>query len=331
MSTSALTSRRRFLRETFAFSALALAGLPRLAKAAATIEPGGLHLLTLGDWGASGSAKQQAEVAGAMKAFVGAQQIKSDALLLLGDNFYGTLDGVKSPRWQTQFEDMYPSSSFDCPCYAVLGNHDYHVEPQDKPEIQLAYAAAGGTRFKLPAKWYRFEFPQVNPLVTFIALDSNYQRPSFGKRALTDEERTAQLAWLKAELAKPRTTPYLFVYGHHPLFSNGPHGDTEALVAEWDSLFRQHGVHFYFCGHDHDLQHLEFAGHPTSFVVSGGGGASLTDLKKKPEERGPFALRTAGFSHLQITPERFIVRHIDPAGTVLHAFAKTPAGQVTIL
>ena len=266
-----------------------------------------------------------------MKAFVQTQQIKPGALLLLGDNFYGTLDGVKSPRWQAQFEDMYPRSSFDCPCYAVLGNHDYHIEPRDKPEIQLAYAAAGGTRFQMPAKWYRFEFPQVNPLVTFIALDSNYQKPSFGKRALTDDERAAQLAWLKAELAKPRTTPYLVVYGHHPLFSNGPHGDTNALIDEWDPLFRQHGVHFYFCGHDHDLQHLEFAGHPTSFVLSGGGGANLYDLKKTAEERGPFALRTAGFTHLQITPERFIIRHIDPAGTVLHAFAKTPKGEVTLL
>lgn len=329
---SAFPTRRRFLRETFAFSALALAGWARPARAAIGIEPGALQFLMIGDWGASGKSKQQAEVAASMRAFKEASAIKPDSLLFLGDNFYGQFDGgVECPRWKTQFEDMYPRSTFDCPCYAVLGNHDYHVEPAGKPDGQLAYAKTPGTRWRMPAKWYRFEYPEVNPLVTFIALDSNYQTASSDKLSLTAEERAAQAAWLKAELARPRTTKYLIVYGHHPLYSNGPHGDTKALVTEWDDLFRKHGVHLYLCGHDHDLQHLEFSGHPTSFVVSGGGGASLTEMKTPAEQRGPFGVKSAGFSHLQITPERLVLQHIDSTGKMLHAFAKTPAGAVTVL
>jgi hypothetical protein len=86
-------------------------------------------------------------------------------------------------------------------------------------------------------------------------------------------------------------------------------------------------VPFYFAGHDHDLQHLEFAGLKTSFIISGGGGAGLYDLKHP--ERGPFAEKAYGFTHVQVSRERVIVRHIDPDLKQLHAFANTLDGKVT--
>jgi tartrate-resistant acid phosphatase type 5 len=328
MTHSTNTTRRRFLRETFAFSALALTGASRSSFAAPTIDPAGNHLLMIGDWGASGKSKQQALVAAAMRTFVDSNKLKTDALLMLGDNFYGQFDGgVEGPRWKTQFEEMYPASTFHCPAYAVLGNHDYHVEPAEKPNVQLAYAKQGG-RWTMPAKWYRFDFPDVNPLVTFIALDSNYQTPTSAKQALTEQERVEQAAWLKAELAKPRQTRFLVVFGHHPLYSNGDHGDSSTLIKLWDPIFREHKVHLYLCGHDHDMQHLEFASHPTSFVISGGGGAGLRELTISPDQRGPFGRKVAGFSHLQVTPDRLILRHIDAEGGVLHAFSKSADGTV---
>ena len=42
--------------------------------------------------------------------------------------------------------------------------------------------------------------------------------------------------WLEAELSKPRTTPFLVVMGHHPIFSNGPHGDHKVLIQDWATL-----------------------------------------------------------------------------------------------
>ncbi len=324
-----MTSRRRFLRQTFAFSALAAAGWRRTF--AAPVDPAAQHLLMIGDWGADKKIDAQTRVAKAMAAYAQAQHIKPGALLLLGDNFYGKVDGgVSDVRWQTQFEQMYPQSTFDCPCYAILGNHDYHVEPASKPDDQLAYAAKGGTRWTMPAKWYRFEFPAKNPLVTFLALDSNYQTPSEKKQALTDAEKAAQLVWLKAELAKPHA-PFLVVLGHHPLYSNGQHGDTQALIDTWEPLFREHKVQLYLCGHDHDMQHLEFAGHPTSFAISGGGGASIRPLKQDPKQRGPFGQSVFGFSHLEMSAGSLVLRHIDPDGKTLHAFSKTPEGSVTVL
>src|SRR6185369_9016321 len=169
-------SRREFLRQSFAFSALAgLGSLPSLAKLhPSTI--GTSNLLMIGDWGYENIAAQST-VAAAMQRYAHDHSLKTDALLMLGDNWYGPLSGgVNSPRWSTQFEDMYPKSVFDCPAYAVLGNHDYQRMPESKVEAELAYAKNGETRWTLPSRWYRFEFPATKPLATFLALDSNVFR-----------------------------------------------------------------------------------------------------------------------------------------------------------
>ena len=86
----------------------------------------------------------------------------------------------------------------------------------------------------------------------------------------------------------------------------------------------------YLAGHDHDLQHLEFEGHPTTHFLSGGGGADLYDLKIDPSQRGPYAQKVYGFSHLSVSPKQMTLRHLDRGGNVLHAFTKTPQGKIAI-
>jgi diadenosine tetraphosphatase ApaH/serine/threonine PP2A family protein phosphatase len=119
--------------------------------------------------------------------------------------------------------------------------------------------------------------------------------------------------------------------GHHPIFSNGPHGDHKVLIADWEPLLRKHKVDLYLAGHDHDLQHLEFEGHPTSFVCSGAGGADLYDLKIPESQRGPFAEKVYGFSHLEILPSQIAIRHIAADGRVVHGFTKSSGGAVKLL
>src|SRR5580658_8851809 len=120
-------SRRRFLLQTAKFSALALLGSPLaladLPVSATPPDPKSSHILMLGDWGTANESGQQVAVANAMKRWVSDNSIRPDVLLMLGDNFYGEMpDGVNSPRWIKQFEQMYPSSLFPGPAYAVLGN-----------------------------------------------------------------------------------------------------------------------------------------------------------------------------------------------------------------
>jgi tartrate-resistant acid phosphatase type 5 len=45
-------------------------------------------------------------------------------------------------------------------------------------------------------------------------------------------------------------------------------------------------VDLYLSGRDHDLQQLEFKGHPTCFVICGGGGAELVGWTTPPQAQG---------------------------------------------
>lgn len=348
MTPSGPLSRRQFVQRAFAFSAAsALTGCGQSGTQAST-PPGTTptppavkpvsHILMVGDWGTETAPMAQTQVAAAMQAYVAAQKIRAGALLLLGDNFYGALTGgAQSSRWQAQFEQMYPATVFDCPAYAVLGNHDYQVLPLAKVEAELAYAKAGTSRFTLPSRYYQFTFPAQNPVITFLALDSNMPNepaqpmpPDTTYYTQDAASAAAELQWLTDALSQPLATPFLSVMAHHPVYSNGPHGDNHSLINAWDPLLRKFGVHLYLAGHDHDLQHLEFDNHPTSFVLSGGGGATLGPLQSG-SKRGPFAQEVNGFTHLEVQADRMTLRHIGGDGTVLHAFSKTPAGVVTIL
>lgn len=323
-------SRRRLLKQTFAFSAAALLGQEKRLISADEVASDSHHLMMIGDWGASDDRRAQTAVAHGMTGYMKSLNVKAEATLMLGDNFYGPFKGgVNSPRWKEQFEDMYPKDVFPGPCYAMLGNHDYDDEPKAKLAAELAYGSANpGTRWTMPAKWYSFEFPKQNPLISFIVLDSNYNNRT---ESLTPEEREAQSAWFKTEIARQRKTPWLVVMAHHPLYTNGMHGDNKALIAEWDPLFREHKVDFYFAGHDHDLQHIELEGHPTSFVVSGGGGAKTRALEMPFVTKGPFGQALYGFSHLEVSKDHFIVRHLDANQKMLHSFSRANDGKITIL
>jgi hypothetical protein len=322
-------NRRDFLRISFAFSALAATGAAQHAYALAP-DPAARHFLMVGDWGKDGEHTGQSRVASAMVSYAQTHKLHTDALLMLGDTWYGPLPGgVDDPRWQAQFEQMYPKSAFPCPAYSVMGNHDCQRMPAtvNKREAELAYARRGHSRWTQPALWYTYNLPNIK----VIALDSNVpmgHKDNGVDFTLTQEEQATQLAWFKAELAKPNPLPFLVVIGHHPIFSNGPHGDHKVLIAEWEPLLREHNVHLYLAGHDHDLQHLEFEGHPTSFVSSGAGGADLYDLKIPENKRGPYAKKVYGFSHLEATADKLTLRHIDADGNIVHGFVKSKEGVI---
>ncbi|MGJ8724919.1 MAG: metallophosphoesterase [Roseibacillus sp.] len=324
-------SRRTVLKQTFGFSAAILAGKAPLLAAPTSLTSGASHFTMIGDWGKPGDMKRQKEVATGMTNYLSSRKIKPDAMFLMGDNFYGKMNGgVKCTRFKTQFSAVYPPKVFPGKCYAILGNHEYDDQPkQVKIEAQIGYSKhKPNTRWSMPNKWYRLDLgPKEKPLMTVLCLDSNF---SNRRDQLTPEERKEQLAWLKTELSKPRKAPWLVVNGHHPLHSCGHYGDFPEQIAEWDELFRKHKVHFYFCGHEHDLQHLEFEDHPTSFVISGGGGAPIRMPDEEPE-RGPFVEGVLGFTHLEVTPEKFVVRHVDRESQILHAFQKSPDGTSEVL
>jgi hypothetical protein len=131
------------------------------------------NILMLGDWGTVSQPDQQIAVATAMKRWCDDYRIRPDALLMLGDNFYGEMpDGVNSHRWIKQFEQMYPSFAFPGPVYPVLGNHDYERFRGNKVEAELAYTGRS-SRWTMPHRWYTVQIPKQEPLLILICLDSN--------------------------------------------------------------------------------------------------------------------------------------------------------------
>ncbi len=276
-----------------------------------------VNLIGMGDWGSDAN-NDQKSVAKALAEYMARVPTQFHGLLSVGDNLYCKLKNTHDMNWQTVFEDMYDPERVNCPFYCVLGNHDYE---ENKPRVQLAYAIENPhSRWKFPSKWYRLEFPADNPLVSVLMLDSDYHK-------LSRREHDDQLDWLHAELAKPRST-WMVAAGHHPLFSNGVHGDVGILQYEWGVLFRKYHVNLYVSGHEHNLQHLELPGWPISFVLAGAGGRGFTPMRR---DRGPFARQIYGFTHLRFLPDYVAVTYIDNKGRRIHEFMRDLHGNVSVM
>ena len=148
-------SRRRFLRESVAWSAFA--AMPALRSVAAkSPDPRAAHALVVGDLGWSeklgaetsrngnGFEAQQKMVARGMDRYARSSGVHPNGLFMLGDNWYGDLTGgAASPRWLEQFERMYPLETFACPVYSMLGNHDYQMLPPEVPNCEVYFFRPG--------------------------------------------------------------------------------------------------------------------------------------------------------------------------------------------
>lgn len=308
-------TRREFVRTLFVATQATVIGslLPRslLADDAKT---GGLNFVVIGDWGRNGE-KDQADVARQMAAAAG--DMRAKFVLAVGDNFYE--DGVASvedPQWETSFEKVYSAPSLQVPWYAVLGNHDYHLDC----EAQIAYSKTS-KRWTMPAHYFtrieqidaantvEFFFLDTMPMATFDNDEAHYR----DKVPWHDVPR--QMSWLASALAAS-TAPWKIVVGHHPIYSGGHHGDTPFLVEHVLPLLQKHEVQAFINGHDHDLQHLQ-AGSVNLFCS--GGGSKPRDTNNTSHTK--FARGCSGFMAVALQPDRMNIRMIDDQGNLLYSAA----------
>lgn len=279
-----------------------------------------VNLLIFGDWG-NGGGPEQTAVAKQAAEYAKKNNIKFDAALLLGDNFYKKMDGgVKDPRWQTEFEKMFDPEVLAMPFYAALGNHDYEGE---KSQMQLEYSRLHPDgRWKMPAKWYRVNLPEKDPIVTVLVLDSNYAK-------LSDDEWKTETAWFEKQLQSKDNAGWTIATAHHPLFTAGQHGDTKKIIADWGPILKKGELDFFMCGHDHDLQHIEMPGWSTTFLLAGGGGAKIRPMKRN--DRGPFTRSLYGFLHLKVTAETATGTFVTKDGEIPHQFTRSSTGKIEVL
>ncbi|MCX5685173.1 MAG: metallophosphoesterase [Planctomycetota bacterium] len=267
-----------------------------------------VDLLAVGDWEYRDG--NPPTTARAMADYAAALGRPLQAALLLGDSFHLHLEQGKEPQLGTIFEATYDPKRLNFPFYAIRGNHDCE---SDNTRIEMAYSSEHpDSRWKMPARWYRVDLPAKEPVVTILMLDSN-------KSEMPAKDWQAEQQWMETELAKPRGA-WTLCAAHHPLFSNGTHGDSATLQREWGPILKKYRVDFYLNGHDHDLEHLEIDGWPTSFLVLGGGGGRLrADADGK---HGPFSRSSFGFAHLALDRRQATVRIMDGRGSTVHEFVR---------
>lgn len=261
-----------------------------------------IRVVAFGDFGTG--APEQRAVAAAIAAQAASEPF--DLGLTLGDNFYE--DGLASaadPRWKSQWEEPY--GRLDIRFFATFGNHDVHSAASR--EAELAYSAASRS-WCLPRAYYTF----VAGPVQFFALDTN---------ALADGAADPdQLAWLDRALTASHS-PWTVVYGHHPIYSNGHHGDSAALKSALLDLLARHHVDVYLAGHDHDMQELA-PEKGVRFLVAGGGGKPprpLTNARCRI-----WAEPANGFLALSADATSLAARFVGTAGQTLHE-ARWQKGQ----
>ena len=247
-----------------------------------------IRVLAFGDFGTGSEA--QKKTAAAMLAYH--QKSPFDFGITLGDNFYDAgMTSPQDPRWKTWWEDQY--SPLQIKFYASLGNHDW--VGADSPAAEILYSSP---TWKMPAPYYTFTAGAVQ----FFALDTN-------------DISDAQLLWLREELAKSHAR-WIIVYGHHPIYSDGRHGDLAVVQAKLMPLLKDK-VDIYLAGHDHILNHIK-PENGVHFFVAGGAGASLYTVT--PKERTLFAQSINSFAVLEADAKALTVRFISADSRPLYEY-----------
>ncbi|MBK8189440.1 MAG: metallophosphoesterase [Vampirovibrionales bacterium] len=211
--------------------------------------------------------------------------------LVLGDIIYETGDIRKYGA--ARYRDVYaPLMDKGVQFRPVLGNHD----------VLLGFKPAMLTFYGMPGRYYQF---RQGP-VAFFAIDTNITHDAL------------QRQWLDKALAAS-DAPWKVVYGHHPLYSSGEHGASADLQRWLQPVFRQHGVALYLCGHDHDYERMgPIEG--VTYIVSGGGGASLRKFSNRLAPQSQARARAYHFLRGEATPQALSVSAIGLDGQVLDAF-----------
>lgn len=250
-----------------------------------------IRVLAFGDYGTGSTA--QKETAATMLAYH--RKSPFDFGVTLGDNFYSVgMASPQDPRWKTWWEEMY--APLGIKFYASLGNHDWGLA--DSPAAEILYSDKSQS-WKMPAPYYTFTAGAVQ----FFALDTN-------------EMSQAQLAWLKEQLDKSKSR-WKIVYGHHPIYSDGEHGDDGRLIKNLLPILEAK-ADIYLVGHDHIIEHLKPSDTRLHFLIAGGGGAPLYKIKES--KRAYFAQSINGFAVLEASVDEIKVRFIGADGKQLYEY-----------
>ncbi|OMO87745.1 hypothetical protein COLO4_20591 [Corchorus olitorius] len=179
------------------------------------------------------------------------EQLNIDFVVSTGDNFYEK--GLASPHdlnFKDSFTNIYTANSLQKQWYSVLGNHDYrgNVQAQLSPILR-----------KIDSRWLCLQSFILNTeIAEFFFIDTtpfvdeyfhNPKHPKFDWRGVIPRKRYLRqvLKDLKSAL-KESVAKWKIVIGHHPIKSNGHHGETKELIMQLLPILEENNVDMYING-----------------------------------------------------------------------------------
>jgi metallophosphoesterase superfamily enzyme len=277
------------------------------------------NFIIVSDFGWNGQNHQQ-EIADQMGKT--ADSINAKFVATCGDNFQ--ISGVAStqdPLWMANFENVYKSNSLQVEWFPVLGNHDYKGSTQ----AEIDYSKIS-RRWRLTDHYYTF-VKKVNESVSarFIFLDTpplveEYQKKPEGYPDVAKQDTAKEIKWLKDVLANSKEQ-WILVFGHHPIYSaSKTHGNTKEMIERVKPLLEQYHAQFYFCGHDHDLQHLREKEGKVDYIVTGTGGDTRPC---STNELSIYSESLPAFSVVSLKGDSISVNFVGTEGNIIHSFSRS--------
>jgi acid phosphatase len=252
------------------------------------------------------------------------QKGELDYMVLLGDNFYPNgVENVKDPQFITKFKDIFPPIV----SFVILGNHDYLSNPiaqlNPNQDVNQSHPVK---HWYMPNFFYDVIIKIGTETVHLIFIDAcilgnditqrllNSSQNKYNFNIILRENYIPQLNWLNHILSHSQSK-WKIMFGHYPIFSNGPHQTSLNLNTILLPLLQRYNVDCYVSGHDHNLQHIEKDG--IHFVVSG----SFSDTYSS-ENRYPNSFKCVqnGFVILSMDENKLIFKFINSSNEVVHSF-----------
>jgi hypothetical protein len=188
--------------------------------------------------------------------------------------------------------------------FPSLGNH----ERNDRQFYEF---------FDMPLPYYSFNWGNAH----FVVLDSD-----LGNVADTPSARAAfwaaQTKWLEEDLANNQTAAFRFVSAHHPpMTAVASRQGSNKQMTDLMPLFEKYHVTAGLFGHDHNYQHYLKNG--IHYVITGGGGAPLYDVKMPPKDITIKTMSIENFVSVNVTGTVAKVKATGIDGSVVDEFELT--------
>jgi len=192
---------------------------------------------------------------------------------------------------------------------------------------QLLYGTLNDTRWVMQNRNYTVSMNlSATVSVTFIFIDttpfisSYYTSPEnqWMSDNLQSQNSTIQLNWLEETLNKTKTE-WIIVIGHHPILTSKVMS-TSGSMAQIQPLLDKYHVQAYFCGHVHDLEHMQDDSMVDYFISGAGATGQLYDVNKDTRSYVQWQSDDAGFLAITLTEDNMKSSFINTNGTVIYQY-----------